>query len=88
MTLLVGSIYAIVRPFMPEARVKENKMPTDQDIRQYVIGNHKNDSTQELNFILQGSINSLPACKEEHKQVLTVWIETIKELLATKQSTG
>ena len=63
-------------------------MPTDQEIRQYVIDNHKNDSTQELNFILQGSVNSLPACQEEHKQVLTVWIETIKELLATKQSTG
>ena len=62
-------------------------MPTDQEIRQYVIDNHKNDSTQELNLILQGSMNSLPACQEEHKQVLTVWIETIKELLATKQST-
>jgi len=73
---------------MPEEKVKENKMPTDQEIRQYVIDNHKNDSTQELNFILQGSINSLLACKEEHKQVLTAWIETIKELLATKQSTG
>ena len=61
-------------------------MPTDQEIRQYVIDNHENDSTQELTFILQGSINGLPACKEEHKQVVTVWIEAIKELLATKQS--
>jgi len=57
------------------------QMATAEQIKQYVIETHKNDTKEQLTSIKEATERQLPGCAEEHKLVLETWISTITEML-------
>jgi len=56
-------------------------MPTIDEIKNYVVSTHSDDSTEKLQFILDAIVRQKSACLEQHKLVLQGWEEALTDLL-------